>query len=94
MWWPWNTNRKRLAESEVEKGDKSKGATKTLRQQVSSIGGIEVGRLAVLSFRALQLYRIGVLQKKLVETQLALIRDETEPKEDIDDTIQRYGKAA
>lgn len=61
------------------------------RDQVRSIGGEDVARIAVLSFRSLQLYRIAVLQKKLVGIQSGLFRDGKEPGTDTDQTIQKYG---
>ena len=67
--------------------------SRALLNQVSTIGGNEVTRVAILSFRALQLYRIGALQKELVEVQHALLRDRREPKTDIDTMIQKYGKS-
>jgi hypothetical protein len=88
--------------NERDEGDERGGAEQettdaareALRLQVRSIGGEDVALVAVLSFRALQLYRIGVLQKELVEIQHELLRDGKEPKKNIDHTIQKYGKPA
>ncbi|KAI0547203.1 hypothetical protein F4679DRAFT_555166 [Xylaria curta] len=44
-----------------------------LREQVWQIDGDKVGRLAVLSFRSLQLYRIAKLQAELVKKQNSLM---------------------
>ena len=59
--------------------------------QVRSIGGTDVARVAVLSFRALQLYRIAALQKDLVGIQLNLLKDKEEPSKETDAILQRYG---
>ncbi|KAK4110883.1 hypothetical protein N656DRAFT_799608 [Canariomyces notabilis] len=90
------------AESELEKGKRKNGTVETkqpavkpfkLQDQLRSIGGDDVGRLAVLSFRTLQLYRIAALQKKLVEIQMGLVKDGKEPPPDTDTIIQNYADA-
>jgi hypothetical protein len=52
-----------------------------LREQILLIDGDKVGRVAILSFRALQLYRIAKLQAELIKEQNAVMnpsRDGTE----------------
>ncbi|KAM7195329.1 hypothetical protein V8F20_007548 [Naviculisporaceae sp. PSN 640] len=67
---------------------------KSMQEHIRSIGGgDQVERVAVLSFRALQLYRIAALQKKLVEVQAALFRDGKEPGTDTDGILQKYADA-
>ena len=66
---------------ELEHGSDGKNATSTtapvqeqlLRQQVKAIGGHEVEGVAVLNFRALQLYQLAALQADLIEKQNAVI---------------------
>jgi len=83
-----------IQKSENKGAGQQHKSTKALRDQVSSIGGDDVKQVAILSFRALQLYRLGVLQKELAKIQHDLFRDGKEPeKVDIDCTIQRYADA-
>ncbi|KAI0490405.1 hypothetical protein F4859DRAFT_520217 [Xylaria cf. heliscus] len=78
-----------------------------LHEQVNSIDGDKVGRVVILSFRALQLYRIAKLQAALVKEQNVLAHHEytrnddndkskqnesTINGEEVDALIQRYGK--
>ena len=74
---------------------------KNLRSRIRSIDGDKVGGVAVLGFRALQLYRIARLQARLIEVQNAVMEDGTEecpnvgtPEEEkADELIQRYADA-
>ncbi|KAI1737598.1 hypothetical protein F4680DRAFT_468121 [Xylaria scruposa] len=68
-----------------------------LRHQINSIDGDKVGRVAILSFRALQLYRIAKLQAALINEQNALAcqtqAESAENDERVDALIQRYADA-
>jgi len=60
---------------------------------IRSIGGREVEKVAVLSFRALQLQRIAALQAKLVTKQCDVMRNRGGMDEDdIDRLLQKYGE--
>lgn len=67
-----------------------------LRNNIRATRGRDVKRVAILSFRALQLYRIGILQAELVEKQKDVVeraKDGTGTEgESIDKLLQRYGK--
>ena len=67
----------------------------SMLDQVRTIGGADVAHVAVLSFRALQLYRIAALQKDLVSIQLNLLQNKEEPSKisgkETDAMLQRYG---
>jgi len=89
---------------DLEHGSNDKNATVTtgpvqeqlLRQQIKAIGGHEVEGVAVLSFRALQLYRLAALQAELIEKQNAVIGHGAEGRGEegarIDALLQSYGK--
>jgi len=47
---------------------------KDLLQQILLIDGDKVGRVAILSFRALQLYRIAKIQAELIKEQNAVMK--------------------
>jgi hypothetical protein len=73
-----------------------------LREHIKLIDGDRVGRVAILSFRSLQLYRIAQLQAALVEKQntimgsgpcLASEKDNVDETTGIDGLLQRYGKS-
>lgn len=77
-----------------------------LHEQIRQIDGDKVQRVAILSFRALQLYRIAKLQAALVKKQNAIMNrdndgakvalgteDDTE-EEAVDKLLQRYGTIA
>jgi len=60
---------------------------------IRSIGGHEVEKVAILSFRALQLYRIAALQAKLVAKQLVVMRNgDDRDGDEIDQLLQKYGE--
>ncbi len=67
-----------------------------LRQQIKEIGDSTVRGAAVVSFRALQLYRLAALQADLIEKQNAVIGHGAEGRGEevsqIDALLQRYGK--
>ena len=89
---------------DLEHGSDDKNATSTtvpvqeqlLRQQIKAIGGHEVEGVAVLSFRALQLYRLAALQADLIEKQNAVIGHGEEGRgaegSQIDALLQSYGE--
>jgi hypothetical protein len=62
-----------------------------LRNHIKSIDGSNVGSVAVLSFRALQLYRIAALQRELVGMQNEVMQGRTKSGDDIDKLLQKYG---
>jgi hypothetical protein len=68
---------------------------KALRTQIMAIGGDEVEGVAVLSFRALQLYRIAVLQSELTVKQSVVMNEGKDGRgaegKIIDDMLQNYG---
>ncbi|KAH8894400.1 hypothetical protein GQ53DRAFT_839979 [Thozetella sp. PMI_491] len=79
-----------------------------LRKQIGYIDGDKVGRVAILSFRGLQLYRIAQLQAALVMKQNAVLKPPNNPSnvtpgrlevnkeaegEETDRLIQRYADA-
>lgn len=76
---------------------------KDLRAQIRQIDGDKVQRVAILSFRSLQLHRIAKLQAELVKTQNAIMNPSSKGNEAAGDTeeslkeadrlLQRYGKA-
>lgn len=66
-----------------------------LRRQIMSIGGHEVEGVAVLSFRALQLYRIAILQAELTRKQSVAMKQGRAGRADwkiIDELLQSYGE--
>lgn len=76
-----------------------------LRQQIQQIDGDKVQRVAILSFRGLQLYRIAKLQAELVKKQNAMMNpgtevpekepdasDQREKDRQVDELLQRYGE--
>jgi hypothetical protein len=63
-----------------------------LRDYIRSIDGSDVGKVAVLSFRALQLYRIAALQRELVGVQNDVMQGRKKTGDDIDSLLQKYGK--
>jgi len=73
---------------------------KELREHIRSIDGDRVGKVVVLGFRALQLYRIAKLQGRLIEVQNAVLKGganeslktDTPQEIDADALIQRYGE--
>ncbi|KAF2463932.1 uncharacterized protein BDR25DRAFT_346952 [Lindgomyces ingoldianus] len=66
-------------------------------EHIKSIGGHDVGKLAILSFRALQLYRIAALQAQLLEQQRSVMqKGEKFPEIEggkIDVLLQKYADA-
>ncbi|KAI4863252.1 hypothetical protein F4820DRAFT_427783 [Hypoxylon rubiginosum] len=77
-----------------------------LRQQIQQIDGDKVQRVAILSFRGLQLYRIAKLQAELVKKQNAMMNpgtevpekepdasDQREKDRQVDELLQRYADA-
>lgn len=71
---------------------------KSLRDHIRRIDGDEVGNVAVLGFRALQLYRIAKLQARLINLQNEVMKggaresiDDTVEDKEADELIQRYG---
>ena len=63
-----------------------------LREQIRQINGNKVERVAILSFRALQLYRIAKLQAELVQKQNAIMASRNKPREDDTDSNVETGK--
>ncbi|KAH8746001.1 hypothetical protein F5883DRAFT_586053 [Diaporthe sp. PMI_573] len=73
---------------------------KSLRDHIRRIDGDEVGNVAVLSFRALQLYRIAKLQASLIKLQNDVMEgrareslENTDQDKQADELIQRYANA-
>lgn len=75
-----------------------------LQAQIQQIDGDKVQRVAILSFRGLQLHRIARLQAALVKEQNATLnpirmgekpkssKEELDEEERVDKLLQRYGK--
>ncbi|KAE8359903.1 hypothetical protein BDV27DRAFT_135359 [Aspergillus caelatus] len=81
--------------SDVERGNYED--EKALLDQIRSVGGREVQGIAILSFRALQLYRISDLQKELLLKQKSVMSGQQGTEGDngrqTDKLLQRYANA-
>jgi ribosomal protein L15 len=91
---------KRSLASDAEEGNAQSKVTENHGQDAANllryfgtIGGSDVEKVAILSFRALQLYRIAGLQQELVVMQKNML-EQSKTVEDakIDEKLQRYGK--
>jgi hypothetical protein len=64
--------------------------------QIKSIRGDEVEGVAVLSFRALQLYRIAILQAELTKKQIDIMSQKSDGRgkegKIVDGLLQNYGE--